>query len=362
MPSLFDAIQLGAIRAPNRIFMAPLTRARATREHVPTAMMGEYYAQRASAGLIISEATAISEQGMGWPFAPGLWNGKQVEAWKPVVSGVHAAGGRIIAQLWHMGRLVHPSFRGGRLPVSSSTRAAPGYAHTYIGNQPHVEPRALEISEIPAIVAEYAAAAARAISAGFDGVQVHAAHGYLIDQFLRDNCNHRTDAYGGSPENRIRFLGEVTRAVIAQVGAERTSVRLSPNGEFLGVDDSKPAPLFIAAAHDLNKLGIGFLEIRDGKPGIMGPMATDVPSVAPAIRRVFSGPLVLNCGYDGTSAQAALDAGAADAISFGIAFLTNPDLPRRIAAALPLNPLLSIESLYGQGPTGYTDYPLYASV
>jgi N-ethylmaleimide reductase len=362
LPSLFDSIQLGNIAAPNRVLMAPLTRARATREHVPTPIMGQYYAQRASAGLIISEATAVSRQGMGWPFAPGLWSADQVEAWKPITAAVHEAGGRIIAQLWHMGRLVHPDFVGGAVPISASTVQAPGHAHTYDGNQPYASPRPLRLDEIPALIDDYVAAARSALVAGFDGVQLHAAHGYLIDQFLRDNCNQRPDAYGGPPENRIRLLGEITRAVAAEVGAGRTSVRLSPNGEFLGADDSNPAPLFTAAAADLNTIGIGFLEIRDGKPGLMGPMATDVPSVAPAIRKVFAGRLVLNCGYTGSTAQAALDAGEADAITFGLAFISNPDLPRRLAEVLPLSPLASVATLYSQGPEGYVDYPNYHPV
>jgi N-ethylmaleimide reductase len=359
MPSLFDPIEFGAISARNRIVMAPLTRARATQEHVPTPIMAQYYAQRATAGLIISEATAVSRQGMGWPFAPGIWNDGQAEAWKPVTAAVHEAGGRILAQLWHMGRLVHPEFRGGELPVSSSSVAAPGHAHTYQGNRPHVAPRPLEVSELPAIIDDYAAAARRAMAAGFDGVQIHAANGYLIDQFLRDNCNQRTDDYGGSVENRIRLLGEITRAVADTVGANRTAVRISPNGNFMGIDDSNPAPLFTAAAADLANVGLALLEVRDGKPG-SGLMATDVPSVAPAIRKAFPGPLVLNYGYDRDSAQAELDSGAADAISFGLPFIANPDLPFRMAEGKPLAHLRSVESLYSQVAEGYIDYPSFS--
>jgi N-ethylmaleimide reductase len=359
MPSLFEQVAFGDIVANNRILMAPLTRARATRDHVPTPMMAEYYAQRASAGLIISEAIAVSKQGMGWPFGPGLWTAAQVEAWKPVTTAVHEAGGKIIAQLWHMGRLVHPDYLDGALPVSSSAVAAPAHAHTYNGNQPNVTPRPLELEEIPGIIADYVAGARSAMIAGFDGVQIHAAHGYLIDQFLRDNCNHRTDAYGGVPENRIRLLGEIVRAVAVEVGAGKTAVRLSPNGEFLGADDSNPEPLFLAAAADLNEIGIAFLEIREGKSGIMGPMATEVPSVAPGIRKIFGGKLVLNCAFDAVTAQTALDTGAADAISFGLSFISNPDLPRRFAEGLPLAYLSSVETLYSQGAEGYVDYPVY---
>ncbi len=215
MPSLFDPLRLGAIDAPNRIVMAPLTRARATRTHVPTALMVDYYTQRASAGLIISEATGISRQGLGWPYAPGIWSDEQVAAWRPVTDAVHKAGGRIVLQLWHMGRIVHPSFLDGEAPVSSSAIAAPGEAHTYDGKQAYTVPRPLAIDEIPALLADYDRAARNAIAAGFDGVQIHAANGYLIDQFLRNNTNQRSDIYGGSIENRIRLLVEVTKTVVA---------------------------------------------------------------------------------------------------------------------------------------------------
>lgn len=206
MPTLFDPLRLGAITAPNRVLMAPLTRGRASREHVPQPIMAAYYAQRASAGLIISEATGISQEGLGWPFAPGLWSDEQAEAWVPVVAAVHAAGGRIFAQLWHMGRIVHPDFLGGAKPVSASATTAPGQAHTYAGKQDYVEARPLDIAEIPRLLADYERATRNALAAGFDGVQIHAANGYLIDQFLRDNSNFREDAYGGAPENRIRLL------------------------------------------------------------------------------------------------------------------------------------------------------------
>ena len=358
MPSLFDPIQLGALSLRSRILMAPMTRARGTREHVPTPLMAEYYAQRASAGLIISEATAVSAQGMGWPFAPGIWSDEQAAAWRPITDAVHAKGGLIICQLWHMGRLVHPNFLGGELPVSASDIAAPGEIYTYEGKLPHVAPRPLRTDEIPGVVAEYVHAARRAMAAGFDGVQLHAAHGYLLDQFLRDTCNRRTDRYGGSIENRIRLLNEVARAVTAEVGASRVSVRISPTGEFAGVDDSAPGPLFVAVAEMLNDVGIGFLEIRDTRPGD-GPFHSDTPSVAPLIRAAFKGPLVLNMGFTAQAAQAALDDGAADAISFGSPFIANPDLPRRFAEGLPLAQIGSLLSLYDPSPAGYIDYPPY---
>ena len=358
MPSLFDAITIGAIEAPNRILMAPLTRGRASRAHVPTPIMAEYYAQRASAGLIISEATGISQQGLGWPYAPGLWNSEQVEGWKPVTEAVHRAGGRIVAQLWHMGRLVHPSFKPDRPPISASATTGPGKAHTYQGRLPYEQARALPIDEIPALLEEYRTAARHAMQAGFDGVQVHAANGYLIDQFLRDNSNFRDDAYGGPIENRIRLLREVAQAVADTVGAERTGVRLSPNGDTQGVNDSNPVSLFTAAAAALSNVGIAFLELRE--PGLEGTFGRgEVPPVAPAIRQAFNGMLVLNSDYGAESGQAQLDSGVADAVAFGRTFIANPDLPRRFRDGLSLNKDV-METWYSQGENGYTDYPVAA--
>ena len=355
MPSLFDPIKLGAIEAPNRILMAPLTRGRATRDHVPTPLMKAYYAQRAGAGLIISEATGISRQGLGWPFAPGLWSEAQVEAWKPVTEAVHEAGGRIFAQLWHMGRVVHPSFLGGEPPVSASATTAPHKAHTYEGRQPYAEARPLRADEIPLLLGDYVRAAANALRAGFDGVQIHAANGYLIDQFLRDSSNLRDDDYGGSIANRVRLLREVTRTVAETVGAGRTAVRLSPNGDSQGVDDSQPPLLFQAAAEALDEIGIAFLELREpGPDGTFGKAAVD--PVHPLIRKAFAGPLVLNSDFRLEQAQSALASGAADAIAFGRTFLANPDLPERLRRNAPLNPD-EMATWYSQGPEGYVDYP-----
>lgn len=354
MPSLFDPIQLGAITAPNRMLMAPLTRGRATRAHVPTAIMADYYAQRASAGLIISEATGISQEGLGWPYAPGLWSDEQVEAWAPVTQAVHDAGGRIVAQLWHMGRQVHSSVIGGR-PVSSSATKTAGQAHTYDGKQDFEVARPLDTDEIPRVIDDYARATRNALAAGFDGVQIHAANGYLIDQFLRDGANHRTDRYGGSPENRIRFLREVAERVVSIAGAGRTSVRLSPNGDSQGVDDSNPEAVFLPAAKALSDLGIGFLELREpGPDGSFGK--TDVPRLSPRIREAFTGPLVLNSDYHENNAQAALDSGVADAIAFGRTFLANPDLVERFRRDSALNKD-DASTWYSQGPKGYVDYP-----
>lgn len=353
--SLFDPLTAGGISLANRIVMAPLTRGRATRAHVPTPIMATYYAQRASAGLIISEATPISVQGAGWPYSPGLWTDEQVEGWKPVTQAVHEAGGRIVAQLWHMGRLVHPSVSGEQ-PVSASATTAPGHAHTYDeGNQPYVEARPLRIDEIPGIVADYAQAARNAIAAGFDGIQLHAANGYLIDQFLRDGTNKRTDDYGGSIENRARLLLEVTRAVAEAIGRERTSVRVSPNGETQGVIDSNPAPLYAYVAEELSKIGIAFLEVRDiGPNSTFG--STDQPIVSPVIRAHFKGVLILNGNYTPELAEAALADGKADAIAFGRPFISNPDLAERIRDHAPLAEV-NFATAYTRGEEGYTDYP-----
>ncbi len=355
MPTLFDPIQLGAVLCPNRIVMAPLTRGRATREHVPTDLMVEYYRQRSGAGLIVTEATGMSRQGLGWPYAPGIWTEEQREAWKPVVEAVHEAGGRIFCQLWHMGRVVHPSFLGGEAPVSASATTAPYKAHTYEGRQPYVEARPLRRDEIAGLLDDYARAAAYAIAAGFDGVQLHAANGYLIDQFLRDGTNKRDDDYGGPIENRIRLLVEATRAIADMVGPERTAVRLSPNSETQGCEDSDPQALFTAAAEALAGIGIAFLELREpGPEGTFGK--SEVPPVAPAIRKVFPGPLILNSDFTLERAEAALAEERADAISFGRPFISNPDLVHRLAVGAPLSPG-DIATFYSGGAEGYVDYP-----
>jgi len=355
MPSLFDPIKLGEINAPNRVLMAPLTRGRATREHVPTELMATYYAQRAGAGLIITEATGISRQGLGWPYAPGLWTKEQVEAWKPVTAAVRGGGGRIFAQLWHMGRLVHPGFLGGEAPVSASATTAPYKAHTYEGRQPYGEARALRLDEIPDLIGDYAEAAAKAIKAGFDGVQIHGANGYLLDQFLRDGGNLRDDDYGGPVDNRVRLLRQVTQAVADTIGAGRTAVRLSPNGDSQGINDSDPLATFTAAAAALSEIGIAFLELRE--PGLEGTFGkAEVAPVHPHIRKAFAGPLVLNSDYRLETAQAALDAGEADAITFGRTFLANPDLIDRLRIDAPLNPD-DMATWYSQGAEGYVDYP-----
>ncbi len=360
MPSLFDSIQLGAIAAPNRILMAPLTRGRATRAHVPTPIMADYYAQRAGAGLIISEATGISREGLGWPYAPGLWTEEQAQGWAPVTKAVHDAGGRILAQLWHMGRIVHPDFLGGEKPVSASATTAPGEAHTYSGKQPYAEARPLDIAEIPRLLDDYARATKNALAAGFDGVQLHAANGYLIDQFLRDNANFRADRYGGSPENRIRLMREAVERIASVAGADRTAVRFSPNGDTQGVKDSHPESVFVPAAKALDEIGIAFLELREpGPEGTFG--RSRQAKVSPAVREAFARPLVLNQDFRFENAEAVLDSGVADAVAFGRTFLANPDLPDRFRRGAPLNDD-DMATWYSRGTEGYTDYPTLEAV
>ncbi|MCX2560616.1 alkene reductase [Acetobacter farinalis] len=354
MPSLFEPIEMGSIYAKNRVFMSPMTRAKATPEHVPTPIMVEYYTQRATAGLIISEATGISREGLGCPYAPGLWTQEQVEAWKPVTAAVHAKGGKIVAQLWHMGRVMHSSVTGMQ-PVSSSATKAPEPLHTYNGKQDPEVARPLTKEDIARIVNDYGNAARNALEAGFDGVQIHAANGYLIDQFLRDSANHRSDDYGGSPENRIRILREVTEAVIAAIGADKTSVRLSPNGDSQGCIDSHPEQVFIPAAKLLNDLKIAFLELRElGPDGTFGK--SDQPKLHGPIRKVFTKPLVLNQDYTREEAIETVATGVADAIAFGRPFIANPDLVHRLEDNLPLNKD-NIQTWYSRGPEGYIDYP-----
>jgi 2,4-dienoyl-CoA reductase-like NADH-dependent reductase (Old Yellow Enzyme family) len=355
MPTLFDPIRIGSIDCPNRVLMAPLTRGRATREGVPTPIMATYYAQRASAGLIISEGTGVSREGLGWPNAPGLWTDEQVEGWKPVIEAVHRAGGRIVAQLWHMGRLVHPDFLGGSAPLSASATTAPFKAHTHDGKKPYERARAATLDDIARTVADFATAARNARRAGFDGVQLHGANGYLIDQFLRDGTNQRDDDYGGSVENRVRLLREVVTALVAEVGADRTHVRLSPNGEVQGCDDSDAAALFTAAGAVCGELGIAALELRE--PGSQSSfLATEVPPVSPAIRQVFKGTLILNSDYRLDSGTERLGEGVADAISFGRPFIANPDLLERLRDGAELAEPNS-KTFYSPGPEGYTDYP-----
>lgn len=354
MKSLFDPIDVGAIAAKNRIFMAPMTRARGTKNHVPTNMMVPYYASRASAGIIISEAIGISQEGLGWPFATGLWDQQQIDGWRKITDAVHEAGGKIIAQLWHMGRVVHTSFLNGAQPVSSSTTTAPGLAYTYQGRIPYPAARALSEREIKRIVSDFRVATKNALKAGFDGVQIHAANGYLLDQFIRDSANFRTDAYGGSIENRLRFMLEVTEAVAEIAGADRTGIRLSTTEHSQGIRDSDPEPLFIEAFKRSSAMGIAHIELRE--PAMDGTFGRgERPPLAPILRPHFNGVLIRNADFNYDSASLALAEDSADAISFGRYFITNPDLPWHFKDNIQLIPE-DRETWFTQGEQGYNHF------
>jgi len=364
MPTLFDPIRIGDIDLATRIVMAPLTRNRAGARQVPTDLMVEYYRQRANpatgAGLIVSEATQISPEGQGYLDTPGIHAAEQVAAWRKVTGAVHAEGGRIVVQLWHVGRISHVSLQpGGIAPVSSTARPAKGKTFTAEGFVDCSPPRALRTDEIPGIVAQYRHAARCAIDAGFDGVEVHGANGYLIDQFLRDSINDRSDAYGGSIENRARLLVEVMNAVVAEIGGGRTGLRLSPVTPVNDAgQDSNAQALFEYAVEQLAPLKLAFVHVIEGQTG--GPRDV-APFDYAALRRRFAGAWMVNNGYTRAMALEAVAAGAADLVAFGKAFIANPDLGRRLREDAPLNPL-DAARLYGGGAAGYTDYaPLDAA-
>jgi len=344
--TLFDPITLGDYHLPNRIIMAPMTRGRAEEKAVPGDLMVAYYSARADAGLIITEATAISPQGYGWPNSPGIWTDAQEKGWKAVTDAVHNKKGHIFLQLWHTGRVSHPDFLSGELPVAPSEIAAQGEAHTPLGKKPYVKPHALTVEEIHGIVADYRFAAKRAIAAGFDGIELHAANGYLIDQFIRDGSNNRTDNYGDSIDNRLRFLMEVTSAVIDAVGSRRVGVRLSPTHGYNDMVDSNPIKTFTRAAQLLNPLNLAYLHTVEALPGNY---------VTPYIRSIYKGMLITNGGYDKHLASEALKANKVDAIAFGAPFIANLDLVRRYKENLPLS-MADSATYYTQGPKGYTDY------
>ncbi|HEY0837546.1 MAG TPA: alkene reductase [Azospirillum sp.] len=355
---LFTPVRIGAIELPNRIVMAPMTRSRAGDGNAPTDLTVEYYRQRASAGLIITEATQIAADAQGYPSTPGIHTVEQAAGWRRVAEAVHAEGGRLFMQIWHVGRISHPMFRpDGSPPVAPSAIAARGELYTgAAGMQPFPVPRALETDEIPAYARAFADAAKRAVyDAGLDGVEIHAANGYLIDQFLRDGSNARTDRYGGSVANRARFLLEVTEAVSHAIGAQRIGVRLSPNGGFNDMKDSDPAALFGHVTEALNPFGLAFLHVIEGIDGAQAlpPGAT---AVAPLLRRIFKGPFMINGGYTRDTAEAALANGEADLVSFGVPFIGNPDLVERFRRGAPLSES-DRASYYGGTAKGYTDYP-----
>jgi N-ethylmaleimide reductase len=352
---LFAPIQVGDIQLKNRIVMAPMTRSRANDDRSPNVLMAEYYSQRASAGLIISEATQISPQAAGALNTPGIHTEQHIQGWRLVTDSVHAQGGKIFLQLWHTGRASHPSFQpNGARPVSSSAVTPADEIHTPNGKQPFVQPRALELAEIPAIVHTYAEATKSSQSAGFDGVEIHAANGYLIDQFLRDGVNQRTDSYGGSIANRLRFMLEVTEAVVNAWSANHVGIRLSPKNPYLDMRDSDPNPLFTAATSALNQFNLAYLHIAEGVPGQF--LAGKDEPATPMMRDVYQGLVMVNGGYDFETGTTAISSGEADAIAYGMPFLANPDLPARYRSNAPLNPP-NPATIYAQGAVGYTDYP-----
>ena len=351
MPSLLDPIQLGDLHLPNRVFMAPLTRLRGTPDHIPTPIMVDYYTQRATAGLIISEGTPIDPLGVGYANVPGLWSEQQTEAWKPITKAVHKAGGHIYSQIWHVGRISDPEFLNGQLPVAPSAIAATGTVSLLRPQRPYPTPRALKIEEIKGIVEAFRRGAQNAQAAGFDGVELHGANGYLLDQFLQDGSNHRTDEYGGPIENRARLMLECADAAISVFGPGRVGMHLAPRSDSHGISDSNPEATFTYIARELGKRKIAFLAAREHP----GP-----DSIGPCLKEIFGGVFVANEAIDQQTGQQLLDEGKADAVAFGKLFIANPDLPTRFAKGSPLN-RPNAATFYAPGPEGYTDYPALQS-
>lgn len=348
MSQLFQPLKVGALEIPNRLIMAPLTRMRASSPgRIPNELMAEYYAQRATAGLILSEATSVSPMGVGYPNTPGIWSDEQVEGWKKITSAVHAKGGRIFLQLWHVGRVSDPVYLNGELPVAPSAIAPEGHVSVLRPAKAYVTPRALETHEIPGIVIAFKRGAENAKKAGFDGVEIHGANGYLIDQFLHEGSNQRTDQYGGSLENRVRLALEITDAVIGVWGADRVGFHIAPRGDSHSMKDSNPEKLFTYLAEQLSKRKIAFIFARE----FQGP-----DSLGPKIRKAFKGIYIANEAFSKESAETILQKGDADAVSFGVQFIANPDLPRRFAEKAVLNEP-NPSTFYAEGTTGYTDYP-----
>jgi 2,4-dienoyl-CoA reductase-like NADH-dependent reductase (Old Yellow Enzyme family) len=348
MITLLDPIRVGAWELPSRIIMAPLTRCRASAGRVPNELMLEYYVQRAGAGLIITEATSISAMGVGYPDTPGIWSDDQVAGWKRITRAVHDAGGRIISQLWHVGRVSDPLYLNRALPLAPSAIAPEGYVSLIRPQKRFVTPRALALDELPAIVVEYKRAAENALAAGFDGVELHGANGYLLDQFLQDSSNHRTDAYGGPIENRARLMLEAVDAVISVWGPNRVGLHLAPRGDAHGMGDSDPAATFGYVAREVGKRGIAFICARE---------SLAEPRLGPELKKAFGGVYIANEGLTKEMAERVLANGEADAAAFGRLFIANPDLPRRFARNAGLNEP-DIASFYGSGPQGYVDYPV----
>ncbi|MEO1763627.1 MAG: alkene reductase [Cyanobacteria bacterium J06629_18] len=356
---LLSDFNLGNLSLKNRLVMAPMTRSRAGVERIPNALMAEYYAQRAGAGLIISEGTTISKQANGWLHTPGIYSSEQVEAWKQVVDAVHAKGTPMFLQLWHTGRASHSSFQeNNQLPVAPSEfRIESSEAHTPDGKKPHEIPRALETAEVSQVVEDYRQAAANAKQAGFDGVEIHGANGYIIDEFLQSKTNHRSDKYGGSVENRYRFLKEIVESILTVWDAGRVGVRLSPNGNYNDMGSPDYRETFTYVIEQLNKYKLGYLHVMDGLG--FGFHELGEPMTLAELRKIYSGTLIGNCGYDKESAEKAVAAGNGDLIAFGRPFISNPDLVDRFANNWELNPDPKPAIWYSSGAEGYTDFPTY---
>ncbi|WP_333797155.1 alkene reductase [Rheinheimera sp.] len=346
-PTLFAPLQLGSLTLKNRIVMAPLTRCRASEGRVPNALMADYYRQRASAGLILSEATSVTPMGVGYPDTPGIWSDEQVQGWKLVTDAVHQQGGLIFLQLWHVGRVSDPYYLNGELPVAPSAVKPAGHVSLLRPMKDFETPRALTLDEINEVIAAYRQGAINAKAAGFDGVHVHGANGYLLDQFLQDSTNLRTDEYGGSLENRARLLLEVTDACIEVWGKDRVAVHLAPRMDAHDMKDSQPADTFGYVARELGKRQIAFISTREH--------AAD-DSLTPMLKQQFGGVVIANEGFNKAQAHAWLAEGKADAVAFGVPFIANPDLPARLQQDAPLNPPRK-ELFYAKGAEGYTDYP-----
>lgn len=347
MSILNTPLKVGALNLPNRIIMAPLTRTRASGGRVPHGLNAEYYAQRADAGFILSEATSVDPLGVGYPDTPGIWSDDQVAGWKLVTNAVHAKGGRILCQLWHVGRISDPIYLNGALPVSASAVKAPGHVSLVRPEKEYVTPRALELSEIPAIIKAYRKGAENAKKAGFDGVELHGANGYLLDQFLQDSTNQRTDEYGGSIENRARLMLEATDAVLSVWGAAHVGMHLAPKGDAHGMGDSDLEATFTYVATELGKRKLAFICARESYDG---------NEIGPKLKKAFGGVYIANQGFTKESAEAAIEAGTADAVAWGKDFIANPDLVQRFTKGAELN-APNPATFYGIGPVGYTDYP-----
>lgn len=349
--ALLKPLKIGNLELKNRIIMAPLTRARAGEQRIPNDLMATYYAQRASAGLILTEATSVTPMGVGYANTPGIWSDEQVEGWKKITKAVHDQGGKIFLQLWHVGRISDPMFLNGHLPVAPSAIKPKGHVSLVRPEKEYVTPRALETHEIPGIVEAYRKGAENAKKAGFDGVEIHGANGYLLDQFLQDGTNKRTDQYGGSVENRARLMLEVVDAAISVWGADRVGVHLSPRGDSHDMKDSSPSVTFGYLAQELGKRNIAFIFAREFQ---------GEDSIGPLLKKLFGGVYIANEKFTKEAAEKIIESGYADAVSFGIPFISNPDLPKRFAENLPLNET-NFQTLYAKGAEGYTDYPAFSS-